>query len=322
MNNSQKIRDKVLEYPDAPSGHIALYKYKEPFMPFESGYGYEGVLMLDGDKDVIQCHFCGEWFATLQHHLKKEHNMGVSEYKDKVGLAQTTALISEGFRATLIANGDALAKRMKNLRSPHKRSQKTKDKISAGLKKHTRETQNITGTCPAQLIARLRAKHDELGRTPKEKEITFYETLRKVWGMKKACQIAGIEYRPNTERIEPHKYKYSQEDVVLWIREYVQKNGRLPKVIEWIGRAGEHHAKRLGGWRKLCNIAVSNEEQYQRLIKQNYTKQDLISYLVEFKKQNGRNPSHSDCRRGVIPKYARYYYQFGSWKGALKAAGI
>ena len=58
------------EYEEAPSGYIWLQNAKEPLMRFEEGFGYQGVLALDGDKDVVQCHYCGKWFGTLGPHLK------------------------------------------------------------------------------------------------------------------------------------------------------------------------------------------------------------------------------------------------------------
>lgn len=54
-----------LEYEEAPSGFVTLYNYKEPFMKFKEGYGFQGVLLFDGTSDKIQCHFCGNWYDAL-----------------------------------------------------------------------------------------------------------------------------------------------------------------------------------------------------------------------------------------------------------------
>lgn len=64
---------KELEYPEAPSGFVTLYNYKEPFMPFtdpdtREGFGYGGVLVFDGVSDKVQCHLCGEWYHALGNH--------------------------------------------------------------------------------------------------------------------------------------------------------------------------------------------------------------------------------------------------------------
>src|SRR6185436_14180348 len=143
---------KEMEFEEAPSGFVKLYNYKEPFMKFDRGFGYEGVLLFDGKTDKIQCHFCGQWFSQLGHHLHKEHNMLASEYKDEVGLLQTTALIGEELRAKLIQKN--LGKRLKNLRPGKKKTRAEKEKIRKTLKANAlrRETQNRFGTSPLQLI--------------------------------------------------------------------------------------------------------------------------------------------------------------------------
>src|SRR3990167_11305295 len=108
-----KIRDKEIEYEEAPSGFIKLYKYKEPFMKFQEGFGFEGVLAMDGNGDKIQCHLCGNWYEVLGNHLHREHNMKASDYKRLVGLRQNTALISEKVREKMVTNG---IERFKNLK--------------------------------------------------------------------------------------------------------------------------------------------------------------------------------------------------------------
>ena len=111
MPSKTLIKDKEMEYDDAPSGFVKLYSYKEPFMPFHGagifdiGYGFEGVLLFDGKSDKIQCHFCGDWYDFLPSHIRKEHSIKTSEYKELVGLTSRTALISEKVRTKMIANG-------------------------------------------------------------------------------------------------------------------------------------------------------------------------------------------------------------------------
>ena len=135
---------KELEYEEAPSGFIWLQNAKEPLMAFEQGFGYQGVLALDGDLDKIQCHFCGDWFGTLSHHLRREHAMSVHEYKTAVGLFSKTALISEGMRNKLVASG--LDKRLQNLRANRSHSPETREKIRQSLQKNVMEKKNQNGT--------------------------------------------------------------------------------------------------------------------------------------------------------------------------------
>lgn len=141
----------------------------------ERGYGFQGVLMFDGEDDKVQCHLCGEWFEYLPNHLHREHTTSAGEYKEMVGLSQSTALLGERQRAKLIENG--LARRLQNLRPGKKRTQKEKDKIRETLKRMTRERQNLTGTCPAQLIERIREAYHRVGHTPQDHEIKGKETI-------------------------------------------------------------------------------------------------------------------------------------------------
>lgn len=115
---------KVMEHPEAPSGFVTLYHYKEPFMKFEGGFGFQGVLLFDGKTDKVQCHLCGNWMDYLPNHLMREHSMKASAYKDLVGLRQSTALLNEAQREKLIESG--LEKRIKNLKVRGKKTEEEK----------------------------------------------------------------------------------------------------------------------------------------------------------------------------------------------------
>ncbi len=227
---------KELEYPDAPSGYVMLYNYKEPFMPFVGGHGYQGVLLFDGSNDTVQCHLCGEWQTYLPGHLKREHTMTAAEYKETVGLEKTSVLISESARAKLIAVN--MGKRMKNLRRPKHRSKETREKIRLSLLEHRRETQNKRGTCPLQLIERLQKEFDKRGRTPKMREVKgLYQTITKVYGSwKHACEIAGIPYRSVGTTLRPraikqrkrvsYPFSYDRDALLDALRVFKKVNGR------------------------------------------------------------------------------------------------
>lgn len=198
---------KEVEHEEAPSGYVKMYNYKEPFMKFNEGYGYQGVLLFDGETDKVQCHFCGEWFGQLAHHLHREHNMTASAYKDSVGLMQTTALIGEKMREKLVASG--MEKRLKNLKIQGRKSEETKRKIRETQKKNVIEKRNLNGTCPEQLIERFLKIYNKLGRVPRTKEKGFsglYKTLCFYYGnMKRVCQLAGVKYRKSGETLKSFK---------------------------------------------------------------------------------------------------------------------
>jgi len=324
MNNSKKHKiKKEMEYEEAPSGFVTLYNYKEPFMEFTEGFGYQGVLLFDGTQDTVQCHYCGEWYQALAHHLKREHNMTVSEYKTNVGLNQTTALIGEKYRDKLIASG--LDKRLQNLRSKGRvKSEAEKKKIGETLRKVTLENKNIRGTCPEQLIDRLKKKYNELGRTPFTDEIPSRDAMKLTFGsIKNACEIAGIPYRqPSQTTGNPREIK--REEVVKYLAEFIKKNGHYPSYTEMKADGQKRLSSKISkmGWNKqeLKGEAIIYNGEYASLGHSLLGKEGLIFLLQNFEKIHGRRPSYSDARRKLVAPLSNYYHYFGSWKEALKCA--
>lgn len=318
---------KIMEYESAPSGYVTLYNYKEPFMHFKQGYGFEGVLLFDGTTDTIQCHFCGNWFGSLPHHLAREHGMSASEYKKKVGLRQTTALISETLRSKLIANGNQ--KRLQNLRKGGKKTEEQKKKISATLRNLVRETQNELGTCPEQIIDRLLKQYKELGRTPGSKEIKGYETMIRVYGSyKKACEVAGIPYNDPLEALKrgriKRSLKTSKEVIINFMFEFFVKEGKLPIRKDFIELGKKNLYTQIERKYKFDELAKEVIFMKGNFVKNlhgvRFSKEELIKFLQMFEKNHGRKPSYSDAKRDLIPHLSRYSYHFGSWENACKIA--
>lgn len=315
-----------IEYEDAPSGFVTFYNYKEPLMKFEGGFGFVGALVFDGDTDKIQCHFCGEWFGSLSHHLAREHGMTASQYKEKVGLFQTTALISESARAKLIASG--LDKRLANLRKGTKKSEETKKKIAATLRVNAQksESKNLRGTCPAQLIDRMQKIAKERGKDLRMADFdSFDELLRTTFGStKEACALAGIPYHPPCHPYGPRKRKYTREDFIAFAREYMTRFNDFPRWIDFKkqGRARLWESVTTKyDIRELRTEAYAGLEAYKYAPSRvTYSKEDLLGFLRKFEKINGRKPSYSDCKRQLLPNLSRYSYNFGSWKNALDLA--
>ena len=308
---------KEIEYPDAPSGYVTLYNYKEPFMPFEyegTGYGYEGVLLFDGTTDKIQCHFCGDWFEAMGSHLHKEHNMKARDYKNLVGLRQTTALVSEKLRAKMIANG--MDKRLQNLRQGGKKTEEQKEKIRQTLLSLPRQTQNELGTCPLQILDRLKKRAKELGRCPTTDEITFIEVLRKVYGsFSEACRTAGLIPLEKGQTLG-NPNTITQEQIINFVRNFWIKNHTLPRFKDCPSNTlwNKYKAQK----QEIDKKVLWGEDQYHNTpVRISYTKPELLQMLSIFKEKNKRSPSISDCKRGLLPHASRYYYHFGTFRKAL-----
>lgn len=315
-----------IEYEEAPSGFVTFYNYKEPLMKFTGGFGFMGALVFDGETDKIQCHFCGEWFGSLAPHLHREHNMNVSAYKEKVGLLQTTALISESLRSKLIANG--LDKRLQNLRKGGKMKQEQKEKIRATLKSNSEkmEFKNLRGTCPEQLIYRLQEVYKREGANMSfKKHVHFDDNLIRTFGsVKEACRMADVPYREPGQTIKSTK-KYGRLDAVAFIKEFILCFKRTPNREDFIqqGKKGlyQSYVKHADSLLELIKEAYSSFEEYKKAdVVVNFPKEKLLEFLRNFEKINGRKPAISDGKRGLIPYPSRYYHHFGSWEEAMKLA--
>jgi len=313
-----------MEYEQSPSGYVTMNRYKEPFMPYEGGHGYRGILLYDGKTDKVQCHECGEWFGYLPNHLRKEHNMRARQYKERVGLRQTTALISETNRKKLIKNG--LKARMKNLRPGGKQSEETKQKIRETLKNKTDEKANETGTCPLQLLDRLIKLHDKLGRTPSQKEITFYDALVNEHGdMKTACMRAGIPYRKPGQNINNPQWKYNKKEIKKAIYKYWEKNKTLPLKSHFKNGMKNRLYKDYRGykWIDLLHKSLNSDGIMRcKVPYYKYSPEEMLTFLRKFKETHNRVPRPSDARRGLLPGVDAYYRTFGSFVEARKQAGI
>jgi len=217
----------TMPYEPAPSGLVMLYNYKEPYMKYEFGHGYQGVLLFDSKTDKVQCHECGLWFDYLPSHIRT-HNLSANEYKLRVGLRRSTALISETHREKLLKNR---AQKMLNLRlHNYQHSEETKKKISETLKKNHRETQNENGTCPQQILDRIAKMGAELGRTPTKEEFAGYTTAKRLYGTwSNAVKLAGLIPRESGQNaVHKKRHQYSREDLLAILRGFVHTNKRLP----------------------------------------------------------------------------------------------
>lgn len=331
-----------MEYEEAPSGFVKLYNYKEPFMKFEGGFGYQGVLLFDGESDKIQCHFCGNWFDSLGHHLQKEHNMYASEYKETVGLFKTTALINEKVREKLIASGQQRFKNLKN-RKGTTVSAEVKARISKTLKENVsnRERQNTLGTCPAQLISKLQAEYQRLGYTPikpghanycspsirketKEsaKRLGSEETYNNVFGSwKNALAMANIPYRTPGQTLIKRPPEWNKEKVIKWATSFIDGYGHEPKIKDipkHLQRFFQPSYKNYLNKKEIFKLAFAASKNTKGTTGERYTPEQLIKFLQNFNEVHGRQPSYSDSKRGLIPHLSRYSYHYGSWKKALK----
>lgn len=338
----KRTADKEMEYEDAPSGYVKMYHYKEPFMEFwdealNTGYGFQGVLAYDGETEKMQCHFCGKWFNYLPNHIKKEHNMKSADYKKRVGLRQSTALINETHRRKLIANGRERFKNLVNQKGK-KRSQKTKDKIRKTFNENRAESQNEAGpagTCEEQLIDQYLKLCKQLGRRATHDECGFRSTAKVRFGSW-ANFMARCGYEPIVNQYQitdKIRDKITEVNIIEFIKDFYIKFNVMPDSYTAL-KTNKKYASAYFGvqwqtlWERLKELKI------KKLVKKvgsknfdydptafkgkGYTREDLTELLQNFEKNHGRLPASSDARRGLLPSVSTFHKYFGRWSTMLK----
>ena len=143
--------DKIIEYPESPTGKAYIGVAKRPLMPVKGEHGYWGLLVQTDDRQLVQCHKCGQWMKSLSPmHVKSCVGMTAREYKKCYGLNLTSGLVSDAF--SLATTKTFLEGRKKPIYKWTKEARRKRAEARKGkpLKKQFAE-QNKKGTCPAQL---------------------------------------------------------------------------------------------------------------------------------------------------------------------------
>lgn len=143
-----KYEDKIIEYPDSPTGRAYIGTAKRPLMQAKGGYGFIGVLLQDDTRLLVQCHNCGQWRKRLGEHIKVcSKGMTVRQYREKWELTSRMGLISDSLSVEV-------GKRIV-VQNPLPRGNSPANKGKRGAK-FNMHFYNTRGTCPAQLAARLK----------------------------------------------------------------------------------------------------------------------------------------------------------------------
>lgn len=154
--------------------NLTIKHYKEPLLPIPEGkgFGYYGALIVTTNGENVQCHICGKLFGALSTHIHQVHNIQAREYRKRFKLSPTTALLSEVVRENRSRIGlEVIAKIKerygKNWREHFvKQGKKGTAKRGKHQPKEALEAKNKKGTCPDQLIQKIKDVKDQLGHTP------------------------------------------------------------------------------------------------------------------------------------------------------------
>lgn len=235
---------------------LTIKHYKEPLkvIPKRKGFGYYGTLAGTLDGRGVQCHICGKIFIHLAAHIPQAHKIAVKEYKEKFQLAYNTALTSENYRQI---TKERTLEWLKTLTPEQKIEYRQKARQKA-LKWHERrrengnvqpkqqlETKNKRGTCPDQLIEKLRKCAVELGHTPTKGEFInwcggqrFTHLLRATFGtwdsslkaarLKKRAKKNSANHVGERKGLPKGSIIVSDEEMLEQLRIYVETYHKIP----------------------------------------------------------------------------------------------
>lgn len=240
MNRTYNIKEE---------GFRPVYKGVPPFMKFEDGHGYFGVLLEHEKTGKLQCHLCGILVNSLSKHLYHKHKkVSPIQYKIKTGLKLTTPLLSENSRKRIKNNFLNLTK--------EKRDKIIQTLLNNNKKLHTKglhrtrgkysslEYNNRFGTCPEQAKTLFWEEYNKFGRIPstnemsgKLKNIIFtrfdsYKSACIAWGIsEKEYDLHITEGKINAvaKRAENDYFpKYEKEQIIKIYSDFFSIHKRLP----------------------------------------------------------------------------------------------
>lgn len=206
------------------SNYESIYKVEPPLMHGESKYGYNGVVIRDRVRDVLQCHECGKWFENLGSHVWAVHKIFARDYKIKHGLFITTPLcsrkMSKFYSDNALKNTDIMKVR-------EKIDYSKVGKFHKGNQKVTMAWKNQHNLCPEQIKARYAVVKEQCGGVPTAAQVRKldHQLWRWMWrngGRKAVAAILGDE-------IKNGRYGWGWDEIsaIAAIRSYVQKNGYI-----------------------------------------------------------------------------------------------
>lgn len=221
---------------------LTLHNYKEPLSPIEKGFGYYGTITATIDGMYIQCHLCGNLYKNLGSHIKNAHSMLGKEYKERFELAFMSALVSENYRieskkralkwwASLGAEEQERMKQKASENNSYKRTPQQLQQL---------ETKNVRGTCPDQLLEKIKEVAESLGHTPSKKEFIgalrsqrYVHLIYKTFGSwTTAVDMAG--YMPKEKNHGRGGYRhYEDEELLAYLAKFAEETGEIPSYSDF-----------------------------------------------------------------------------------------
>lgn len=241
-NDNRKKREAKVgtSYPGVGKSpkpdEIIFGNYKEPLKKVKKkdGHGYYGVVMYSRDRKMIQCHICGKMYRSLGSHVLGAHGVTVDKYREDFDLAASTKLIGEETRDMFVDSyNQTKRKYLKGWleKDPEERRQQiilaNKNRVGSKMRL---EIKNKRGSCPDQLLDKIRKLKRKLGKVPSVKDFkreynqkfvgTIYYTFGS-WG--EACKLAGLKSQK-----AQHADRYSRKNLIRYMQDFYKRNNRTP----------------------------------------------------------------------------------------------
>ncbi len=174
-----------------------------------------------------------------------------------------------------------------------------------------------------ELLGYLRQFYKENGRVPKKLDFNNnpkypnYSTYFKYFGSwNKSIELTGLWDERDLSR-------YTNEELLGYLRQFYKENGRVPIVADFDNNpkcpGPKIYWTRFGSWDNALDIIGLLDKRKR----ETYTNEELLGYLRQFYKENGRTPEINDFNNNDrYPSDVPYKKRFGSWNNAIKTAGL
>lgn len=196
-----------MDYHDSPTGKVDVGKSNPPLMPTEN-YGFLGVVLQTHDGSAVQCNECGQWGRTIHPKHLATHDLTPLSYKLKYSIGRLQVLSCDQYREEKRV---ACIERKSYLNlSPFTKEQRKKGikavlKIRNGKTNGSMTRRNKTGSCPLQLMKRVRDyihENHELPTQAKEENLIgllkYYYGSRNIafeeWGLPTVEKVGHWNY--------------------------------------------------------------------------------------------------------------------------------
>lgn len=198
---TEKYKNQIIDYPEAPTKKAYVGFNKLPLMKTETGIGFQGVILQDETRSLVQCYECGQWLQSITNTHLKKHQITVKQYKDKFSLKYSKGICSDALSSRYAVGGrETLLNQSKEKKEAFlKLAIKNLPKaVNASQQKQSIARRNKYGTCPLQLLQGLINFINRFHYLPGPSNLgrTFYKNIKTLYkcSFPKALRLYGLPY--------------------------------------------------------------------------------------------------------------------------------